>query len=469
LRSLSLPFPRRTDAFTLLMLGATIPAGFILAREPFLSSGLFFGVILIVAVLVHPLALIAAMMLLGPIDLSFLTGGFKSLFQGIGGLDMNGIRLIGVSGGLAVTALVLPQARRVLSGPYGIMYALFLAYSFLTLSMSPGPMDGLRLWLKIAYPFLFFVIIAGVATERWQLDRLMDMALVGAAFVAGLSIITSMFGSSASYDGSFVRAHGIVPHENPFSFYLMIGLYMSFGRFATRGQLRYLILCIVLGIWMILTLTRITFLATAVGMAGIGVYSAVAARNLRMLGTATALGLLIAIPLTPLVLQRSLGYVPSIGELLSLARSPLGLYEAINWQGRELAWPIVFAAFLGQPWTGLGLGASTVIMRENFPPQVGLVVHNEYLRLASETGIIGVALFAAAVVMWAVAVIRSDRRSKGAAREFTLPALAGLTSWCIIAITDNVFDYYSPFTQFIALLVAASIVAAAAYEREQHA
>jgi O-antigen ligase len=445
---------------TIAMLLAMVPAGMLVAQAPFVSSGVFFGVILIATVLVHPLAIIGAMLLLGPIDLSFLTGGFKSLLEAAGGLDMSGIRLIGVAGGLGVTALVFPTTRRVLFGPYGIAYAAFLLWSLMTLAISPGPVDGLRLWLKIAYPFLFFVVIAGVTTERWQLDRLMDFALVGTAFVAGLSI--------TDYSGGIARLHGIVPHENPFSFYLMIGIYMSFGRFATRGQLRYLVLCIVLGIWMILTRTRITFLATAVGMLGIGVYAAFAARNLRMLGAAVALGLLIAIPLTPMVMERSLGYVPSVGELVSLARSPLALYEAINWQGRELAWPIVFAAFLGQPWTGLGMGASTVIMRENFPPQVGLVVHNDYLRLAADTGIIGVLLFAAAVIMWGVAVIRADRRSAGAAREFTLPAIAGLISWCIIAITDNIFDYYSPFTQFLALLVAASMAAAAIHEREQH-
>jgi O-antigen ligase len=139
----------------------------------------------------------------------------------------------------------------------------------------------------------------------------------------------------------------------------------------------------------------------------------------------------------------------------------MALYESINWQGRELVWPIVFASFLTDPWTGMGLGGSTAMMQEYFPPQVGLVVHNEYLRLASETGVVGVVMFGLAILLWCVAVLRSDRRSGGAAREFTLPALAGIISWSILAITDNLFDYYAPYTQFIGLLVGACLVIAA--------
>ena len=48
----------------------------------------------------RPLWVIGLMLALGPLDLSFVTGGFKELFPNLGGLDMNGIRLIGISGGL---------------------------------------------------------------------------------------------------------------------------------------------------------------------------------------------------------------------------------------------------------------------------------------------------------------------------------------------------------------------------------
>ncbi|MEX1183127.1 MAG: O-antigen ligase family protein [Gemmatimonadota bacterium] len=460
---------QRSNLLTLGILLAMVPAGLVLVKVPFLSAGVLFGALLLAAVLTHPLVVVGVMLFIGPIDLSFLTGGFKGLFEAAGGLDMNGIRLLGMSGGLAITAVLLPNARRVLFGRWGIAYLIFLVWAGLTLIISPNLVDGLRLLTKLAYPLLIFVIVAGVATERRHVDRLLDYTLAGAALVVVLSLFYTMAGRYGVYDTGLIRVRGVTLHENPFSFYLLIALYMSFARFAVRAQWRYLVLAGLLGIWMVLTLTRITFLAGAVGMAGIAIYSAVAARNTRALFGAAAIALLVAVPLAPIVLQRSLGYVPSPAELIDLARSPMGLYEAINWQGREVVWPVVFAAFTAAPWTGLGLGASTAVMREYFPPQVGEVVHNEYLRLATDTGLVGVSLYAIAILLWCVAVIRADRVSCGAAREFTLPALAGIVSWSILALTDNLFDYYAPYTQFIGLLVGASVVAAAAAVRDADA
>jgi O-antigen ligase len=454
----------RLSVFALL---AALPLGLLLVKAPFVSAGVLFGGLLLAAVLVHPLAVIGAMLLIGPIDLSFMTGGFKSLFESVGGMDMNGIRLIGVAGGLGVTALLLPQARRVLLGRFGIVYVVFLIYAATTLPGSASPVDGLRLWLKLAYPLLIFAVVAGVATRRDHVDRLMDWTLVGAALVVVLSALLTASGRYGLYDDGLLRVRGVTLHENPFSFYLLIAIYMSFARFAVRGHWRYLVLAAALGVWLVLTLTRITFLAGMVGMLGIAIYAAVAARNTRVLAGAAVISLLIAVPLTPIVLERSLGFVPGPGELIALASSPMALYESINWQGRELVWPIIFAAFLTDPWTGIGLGGSTAVMQEYFPPQVGLVVHNEYLRLASETGVIGVILFGVAVLMWCVAVLRSDRLSGGAAREFTLPALAGILSWSILAMTDNLFDYYAPYTQFVGLLTGASVVVAASTARSE--
>jgi hypothetical protein len=47
-------------------------------------------------------------------------------------------------------------------------------------------------------------------------------------------------------------------------------------------------------------------------------------------------------------------------------------------------------------------------------------------------------------------------------REHALPALAATLAWGIIAATDNAFDYYGPFTQFVAFLTGGALVAARA-------
>jgi O-antigen ligase len=140
---------------------------------------------------------------------------------------------------------------------------------------------------------------------------------------------------------------------------------------------------------------------------------------------------------------------------------PVALFQAVNWQGRQIIWPVLLQAWSTSPWVGLGLGSSTLTIATAFPG-FPIVAHNEYLRLGVDTGWIGVALFFLAVLAWLRATLQAGRTGYAAAREHALPALAGILAWAVIAATDNSFDYYSSFTQFIAFFVAAGIVGARA-------
>jgi O-antigen ligase len=138
----------------------------------------------------------------------------------------------------------------------------------------------------------------------------------------------------------------------------------------------------------------------------------------------------------------------------------LALYEAINWSGRELLWAPLVAAWMTSPLIGLGLGTSSAILRSLFYEDEGLVAHNEYLRLGTDTGLVGIALFLLAWIAWcrtaAAASAVPGRRSE--AIEMALPALGVLVAWAVIAITDNAFDYYAPLTQYAGFLVGGCAV-----------
>lgn len=449
-----------------MLAGGAVLAGGLAVRAPFLLAAVLFGGLLLAAVLVRPLLVLGIVLMLGPVDLSFMTGGMRGLFASVGGLDMNGVRLVGVCVGLGVTALALPATRAVLLGWRGVLYAFFLLWSGATILWSHNTLDGLRLWLHIAYPLLVFVTVYGLAERREQIDRLVDFALLGAALVVFvLNPIYSAAGGYEVHQAGYVRVRGVGTHENPISFYLVVSLYMAFTRLLLRRQWRYLVLSAGIGFWLALTLSRITFASALVGLAAIGLYAATTMRSPRVLFATVAAALLLSVTLVPVLIERTFGFSASPAELIALLRSPMALYESINWQGRELAWPIVFAAFLTAPWTGLGLGSSILIMRQYFPPEVGPLVHNDYLRIAVETGVIGVVLFTGAMVAWLVTVLQADRRSGGSAREFALPALAALLSWGTIALTDNALNV-AAFTQSVALLVGASAACIAIHRRE---
>jgi hypothetical protein len=441
------------------LLPALAAVSAVLAWEPFLAAGAVVGGLLVWVTYTWPLQVAGVMLALGPLDLSFVTGGFKELFPELGGLDMNGIRLVAVTAGLALAVLSDRGALRALRAPSGLCYLLFLGFAGITLSWSPDRLEGLRLLFKLAYPLLVFLVISSPARTAAEVDRVADWILVGATALLLLNPAFVLAGGFERDLEGMLRLGGAGIHQNPFSFYLLIVVLLCAARFAVRAQVRYLVLAGVAVAWMALTLTRITRGAALVGLAGMSLYGALINRNYRAAAAGLGLAALIGAALAPVVLVRSFGYLPSLGDLADLARDPVALFYAVNWQGRQVIWPVLAQAWSTSPWVGLGMGASAVVLDTSFPG-MPIVAHNEYLRLGVDAGWIGVGLFFVAVAMWLRVVLRAGRSGAEGVREHALPALAGTLAWAVISATDNAFDYYGPFTQFVGFFTAASLVAA---------
>jgi hypothetical protein len=439
-------------------IGATVGAlvlGAGLATVPWMTAGLFLGAVLFLLTLARPLTVLGLMLAIGAMDFSVITGG--EVLEQWGGIDMNGLRLIGIVIALAAVMVVEPRAARHAFSPRARWYGLFILYGGVTLTYSILPLDGARLLLKLAYPLLLFVAVLAVVRERRDLERLMSWALAGGAFIAVILVpLLVLFGQYQFGAYGRMYAAGPVLNTSVLSFYMLIVGLMAFGRFAVRRQPVYLLLAVAAGVWIILCMTRIALLATIVGFLVIAAYSAWRDRDFRVPLIAAAVMLLVVIPLTPIALERTFGVRPTVAELVQLAGDPVGLYHRMNFQGREIIWPVVGKAFLASPVLGQGLGVSTHYVVNTIDPAGGAVVHNEYLRLAADTGLIGLTLFTTAMMIWLVAVVRGGR-APGLVREFAVPAVAGMVAWAVIALTDNPFDYYAAFTQYIAFLVAATV------------
>jgi O-antigen ligase len=422
-------------------------------------TGAVLGATVLVVALTAPLALVAAMLVIGPIDLSFATGGFKSLFPELGGLDMNGIRLLGATAGFAAYIMLEPRARAAATGRLGRLFIVALVFAAGTLFSSMDPLEGLRLLLKLAYPFLTFLIVVGLCDSRERAHALMRYTLLAAAVLT--LVVNPILAASGGYrvdaDG-FVRVGGLGIGDNPYAFYCTIMLMIVFSRFIMRMQVRYLAFSVVLIVWIALTHTRIAALASVVGLGVILLLYAWTSGNRRV-----AIGALIAVSivgaaLLPSVLIRSFGFMPTPGKIFELVRNPLALYGAINWQGRQLIWAILWASFMASPLIGLGLGSSSAVIREAFPSHGVKVAHNEYMRLLTDTGVVGLLLFGAALAVWLIGAIRLSRRGDAAVREFAFAAAAGVVACALIGITDNAIDYYTNFTQYIGFLMGGAVV-----------
>lgn len=452
------------------LIGVAAVVSLVLAHSPFLAMGAVVGGMLTAFALTRPLAVVGLMLVIGPADLSVLTGGFKSMFEQLGGLDMNGIRLLGMTAALCLVIVADRDITRQVLRPAALFYVLLVLYCAASLVISPAPLDGARLVLKIAYPLLVFIVIVGLRPGRTTLDRLMDAVLVGAAVLClVVNPLYVAFGGFEREIGGYIRLRGLGAHQNPFAFYLIAALLMSFVRFTTRLQVRYLLLCAICSFWMILTITRIAALAALVALLAVGVVNAILTRQTRVLAAALAAGVMLAVPFAGPVLQRTLGFVPSPGELVGLLSNPATLVQTMNWEGREAFWAVVWNAYQTSPEFGLGMGASSAVLRLHFPSFSAPVVHNDYLRLLSEAGVVGVALFGCAVLAWWVSTLRAARSSARTVKEYALPAFGCLAALSIIGLTDNVFDYYGPFTQYVGFLCGGAVAAAAVTQTEDAA
>jgi hypothetical protein len=100
------------------------------------------------------------------------------------------------------------------------------------------------------------------------------------------------------------------------------------------------------------------------------------------------------------------------------------------------------------------------VLRANFPSYYSDVPHNEYVRLLTDTGAIGIGLFATALIIWLFVALSAARGRERIVREFALPAIGVLIAWGIVSITDNSLDYYSAITQYAGFLTAGAVVAA---------
>ena len=194
------------------------------------------------------------------------------------------------------------------------------------------------------------------------------------------------------------------------------------------------------------------------GIGVIGLLTAFSSGNRKMIIATVAVVALAGVVLIPKVMMRSIGFVPTPAEFYQMARSPMTLYNSVNWQGRELLWAILWAAFLGSPIIGLGLGSSTAVIMETFPDQGVKVAHNEYMRMATDTGVIGLVLMMIAMLAWLIGLSRMSRRGTAEVREYSFAGLALLLAWVLIAATDNAIDYYNNFSQYLGFLVAGAVV-----------
>lgn len=132
--------------------------------------------------------------------------------------------------------------------------------------------------------------------------------------------------------------------------------------------------------------------------------------------------------------------------------------------GRFDAWSAVWEKAWQRPWFGTGVGSSYI-----FVPKVWTNmyhVHNDYLRVFFELGLVGLALYLAIIVWQLFNLRRQIAESDGIVRTTFSAAWLGLLAMLISCLTDNTMIYTTLYTNPLFALLGAAY-GAAWFERQQ--
>jgi len=255
----------------------------------------------------------------------------------------------------------------------GLMHGL---YPGLTL------LSSLRSLIGSAGPFLFsFVRLPPIF-----IDAVKRAAVWGPLFTVAFGGLLAILGLDHMYDVEQGALRLGASGEPPFlAGFALIGVY--------AGLMEYLVNPRASEAWLVLTNLVIILLT----------------------GARTPLALAVLVTFAVLIAQRRLLMLAAVGAVLALGTMFLSnlsflrvitlaqLGEASNLSNRDLVWPYFQQAFFASPWFGWGVGAGKVIIpvTSHLTSLIGTnAAHDEYLRIGSEGGVVGLALLITLIFLW---------------------------------------------------------------------
>ncbi|MBD3267061.1 hypothetical protein GF373_10370 [bacterium] len=290
---------------------------------------------------------------------------------------------------------------------------------------------GLREWIRLLS--IFFLFLALFFMARQGKTQAILHALFLSFIIPALTGLYQIFFHHGLLVKDVYRVNATFVHPNPFAFYLVLLLGVTFWqwRWSPRKFAWSLLLLLELG------LLISTFSFTGVAMFGAMVLVIILgeSRRLRWIGLGLILLFAIAFLATPTGWQRVKTelQLEQLDEIERTGRET----SSITW--RLLNWRFLYREWKKEPWFGHGLNTSKYIN-----PMVkkgtglGFDPHNDYVRYLAETGAIGLALFLGFLFSIGLALWRAYTRTCISQwKHGMLISIAIYTSWLVGSCSDN--------------------------------
>lgn len=324
------------------------------------------------------------------------------------------------------------------------VYVLFLSFTLMSVGYSPDPSSGLRSWSQLAYPLIFYVLVASSVHTISQIKAVIRFVL----FAGALNLVLNMLGlilaphAMLLPSGDTIRFAGTMGFDPTALFFFNIfvvalSFYLIYPQILGRNILLFLSIGL-LGI-QALTATRTVLVEIAITM---GLASWLQKKK------TLAIMLVIAAVL-------ALGY--SAVPFLDRSSSPTDFYDSgLNEfsTGRIGTWQSIgLPLYEDHPIFGAGLGSTTLLF-ENVPITKSL--HNEYLRMGAEGGTVGLVLFVAMIIQLILQSLNAYRLARtDLSRAVSLSALLVFIGFALAASVSD-FLTFTSISVYLWLLLALS-------------
>jgi len=298
----------------------------------------------------------------------------------------------------------------------------FVAVTFFSILFSTDKRDSLEAWLKVLSIFIVFLIAQNVIKEKKDLKQLAGVILASVIVPIAVAFYQLFTGTGNTETEGFVRVFGTFTHPLMLANYTllvsMIILVFALGSKDRNLKLASYLVFVPLGIIFFNTYARGAWL-TLIAL-------------LIILSVLKYRQLLVVLPVLLIIVALfSSGNIASRFEDLSSDGAAQGKYYANSLESREALWQKNFTLFLTSPVVGNGFGSSRRLVHEE--------THNDYLRVLTETGILGFIaylwlLFAMVTTGWKSYKESSDKYLNNFSLAFFLIAVAYL----ILSLEGNI-------------------------------
>ncbi|MEW6610404.1 MAG: O-antigen ligase family protein [Patescibacteria group bacterium] len=372
----------------------------------------------------------------------------------IGGMSLNLAALMGIFFIIWGAWYVIQHWPIKLSRTF-IIFLLFLLVSAASVLTSLDPVRSAQELIKFINLAFIYVIAFHICNASPAYAKLIAIFAYAIIIPAMLGLLQLIRGTGLNIDVQD-RLYGTYVHPNSFAFALVIGIFscmiarllLSLRKNGDRADreksltfpasLRFDVLMAILGVLLLFTYTRSAWIGAVIILS---IYFLRFHTKTIIISGLVMSAIIFSFPIFSRAFYNTTGYDISQIALIQRMQPPSGDDATDSFTWRIRSWKEVSVKLHGMPLFGYGPAMYTIVRESTvrYLTDLGIEAHNDYLRLALETGWLGVFfyfLFFAGNIFQFIQAVRNIR-TRFYEKIFTVAAAMSV-AFMVMSVSDNI-------------------------------